>query len=357
MPDTAARRRALRRLVSGGVVHSQAELVAALQEQGFDVTQATVSRDLAAMGVSKNGLRYVLGGRKVDHGHLARTISTYVETIAVSGQSRCPANPSGCRPGGGGGPRCRRGGRGDRDRGGRRHRPRHCRRSPTVGRNCNASWKRWESPDESCAGLLGRPRHLGDSGLAHRGEGRRGGHLHGRCRSGRGGRRSPDQGTGDRRGRSRGGRPARGVRARRRFPGDPGQCRLRGVLPPRNLSRPSHHHPRNDEDRQGSWRRCHLPRRHRQGQRPGPLRVVCLRSRPRHQGHRSLAGVEAQGQGRPRRVRPGKGHPGSGHDREAVFDRRQSSSHLLRGRCARGSLGIAAGRDVQAHRRSGSGAR
>ena len=85
MPDTAARRRALRRLVAGGVVRSQAELVAALEEQGFDVTQATVSRDLAAMGVSKNGVRYVLGGRKVDHGHLARTISTYVETIAVSG--------------------------------------------------------------------------------------------------------------------------------------------------------------------------------------------------------------------------------------------------------------------------------
>jgi transcriptional regulator of arginine metabolism len=67
------------------VVRSQAELVEALQGQGFDVTQATVSRDLAAMGASKHGFRYVLGVRKVDHGHLARTISTYVETIAVSG--------------------------------------------------------------------------------------------------------------------------------------------------------------------------------------------------------------------------------------------------------------------------------
>ena len=69
----------------GGVIQSQAELVDALQEQGYDVTQATVSRDLAALGVSKNGMRYVLGGRKVDHGHLARTISSYVESIAVSG--------------------------------------------------------------------------------------------------------------------------------------------------------------------------------------------------------------------------------------------------------------------------------
>jgi len=85
MADTAARRRALRRLVREGAVKSQAELVEGLQGQGFDVTQATVSRDLAALGVSKNGLRYVLGGRRVDHGHLARTISTYVESIAVSG--------------------------------------------------------------------------------------------------------------------------------------------------------------------------------------------------------------------------------------------------------------------------------
>ncbi|MGH8928989.1 MAG: arginine repressor [Acidimicrobiia bacterium] len=85
MPDTAARRRALRRLVNNAVIHSQAELVTALQGQGFEVTQATVSRDLAAMGVSKDGTRYVIGGRKVDHGHLARAISTYVETIACSG--------------------------------------------------------------------------------------------------------------------------------------------------------------------------------------------------------------------------------------------------------------------------------
>ena len=123
-------------------MRSQAELVAALQEQGFDVTQATVSRDLAAMGVSKNGMRYVLGGRKVDHGHLARTISDLRRDDRRLGQPGGSAHSSRRRPGCGGGARCRRTGRGDRDGGRGRHGPGRHRGSPTVDRNCNASWKR-----------------------------------------------------------------------------------------------------------------------------------------------------------------------------------------------------------------------
>ena len=85
MADTAARRRALRRLVQKGQARSQAELVAALSEQGFAATQATISRDLAAMGVSKDGQRYIMNTRPVDYRYLARTLSTYVETFASSG--------------------------------------------------------------------------------------------------------------------------------------------------------------------------------------------------------------------------------------------------------------------------------
>ena len=85
MAETAARRRALRRLISKGAVRSQAELVAGLEEQGFLVTQATVSRDLAAMGASKDGSRYVINSHTVDHRYLARTLSTYVELFASSG--------------------------------------------------------------------------------------------------------------------------------------------------------------------------------------------------------------------------------------------------------------------------------
>lgn len=86
MPDTAARRRAIRRLVAKHPVRSQAELVSELRSLGFPVTQATVSRDLAALGVSKDGRSYGFRGRgSVDNDYLARTISSYVESFASSG--------------------------------------------------------------------------------------------------------------------------------------------------------------------------------------------------------------------------------------------------------------------------------
>ncbi len=85
MPETASRRRALRRLIATGTPRNQSELVDALQEQGFAVTQATVSRDLTAMGVKKDGSRYLLSNRPVDHGYLARTLSAYVESFSSSG--------------------------------------------------------------------------------------------------------------------------------------------------------------------------------------------------------------------------------------------------------------------------------
>jgi transcriptional regulator of arginine metabolism len=44
---------AIRRLVSGQPIASQGELVAALSSLGFDVTQATVSRDVAELGLAK----------------------------------------------------------------------------------------------------------------------------------------------------------------------------------------------------------------------------------------------------------------------------------------------------------------
>lgn len=92
---TGARRRALRRLVSQGQVRSQAQLVAALEQQGFSVTQATISRDLAAMGVSKEGNRYVINSRPVDQRYLARTISTYVESFASSANLVVLSTPPG----------------------------------------------------------------------------------------------------------------------------------------------------------------------------------------------------------------------------------------------------------------------
>jgi len=48
-----ARQRALRELVSSRAVASQHELVSLLEAQGFAVTQATVSRDIAELGLVK----------------------------------------------------------------------------------------------------------------------------------------------------------------------------------------------------------------------------------------------------------------------------------------------------------------
>ncbi|HEY7565186.1 MAG TPA: arginine repressor [Acidimicrobiia bacterium] len=86
MPDTAARRRAIRRLVAGNTVHRQAQLVEELRAMGFPVTQATVSRDLAAIGVTKDGAGYGFRHRALgDRAYLSRTLSAYVESFASSG--------------------------------------------------------------------------------------------------------------------------------------------------------------------------------------------------------------------------------------------------------------------------------
>lgn len=52
------RDRLLLRLIHERPIGTQQELVAALQEQGLDVTQATVSRDIKRLGLAKLGNRY-----------------------------------------------------------------------------------------------------------------------------------------------------------------------------------------------------------------------------------------------------------------------------------------------------------
>jgi transcriptional regulator of arginine metabolism len=48
------------RILRGGQVRRQEDLVRLLKEEGHDVTQSSVSRDLRVLGVSKAGGRYVL---------------------------------------------------------------------------------------------------------------------------------------------------------------------------------------------------------------------------------------------------------------------------------------------------------
>ena len=93
-PATASRRRIIRKLLGEGVITSQARLVELLEAEGYPVTQATVSRDLDAMGAIKlrdeNGtVHYTItnGGASLTEAEtrLTRAVNEFVEQIAVSG--------------------------------------------------------------------------------------------------------------------------------------------------------------------------------------------------------------------------------------------------------------------------------
>ncbi|HEY0395621.1 MAG TPA: arginine repressor [Candidatus Elarobacter sp.] len=56
------RQRAILSLIAARPVHSQDELAALLEQQGYDVTQATVSRDIKELGLLKVALKGGTGG-------------------------------------------------------------------------------------------------------------------------------------------------------------------------------------------------------------------------------------------------------------------------------------------------------
>ena len=66
---TEARRLAIRRLIQGRKVATQEDLRSLLASQGFDVTQGTLSRDLARLGARRAPAAEVrLGGHRVTVG-------------------------------------------------------------------------------------------------------------------------------------------------------------------------------------------------------------------------------------------------------------------------------------------------
>jgi transcriptional regulator of arginine metabolism len=76
------RYRAIREIIRSQYIHTQRELVTALREQGLTCTQATVSRDIAMMGLRKipEGV-YMLA----EDLHLQRMVSDLVEKVTVTG--------------------------------------------------------------------------------------------------------------------------------------------------------------------------------------------------------------------------------------------------------------------------------
>ena len=91
MTATESRRRLLRRLVTTRQIHSQAELADLLDEGGHPVTQATISRDLDAIGAVKDraaGGTYTIppnGDRRSNRRELARAMADFVLSVVPSG--------------------------------------------------------------------------------------------------------------------------------------------------------------------------------------------------------------------------------------------------------------------------------
>ena len=101
--DRADRLRALRRLVSRSDLSSHGEVVEALAAHGFEVTQATVSRDLASIGAVKvrqadgshayrTGLAEESGARDALDG----TLRQFVTDVLASGNLAVLRTPPAC---------------------------------------------------------------------------------------------------------------------------------------------------------------------------------------------------------------------------------------------------------------------
>lgn len=88
--NSAARRRFLRGVIEHEVVANQAELVEHLAEAGFTVTQATVSRDLKAIGAERTRLgsttRYRLAADPVEPREqvTAKRLAEFAQSMVAS---------------------------------------------------------------------------------------------------------------------------------------------------------------------------------------------------------------------------------------------------------------------------------
>ena len=86
MSTTAARRRLIRELLTDPGVTSQRRLADLLAARGHRVTQATISRDLQAIGAVKSDAGYVIGVSPAgDSPALVRTLADLALSLQASG--------------------------------------------------------------------------------------------------------------------------------------------------------------------------------------------------------------------------------------------------------------------------------
>lgn len=88
MTGVRKRREAILALVSGRRIATQEELVAALADQGFEASQASVSRDISALGLVKAGGRWAAPapGRPADD-PLEQRIAAWLLSVAPAGDN------------------------------------------------------------------------------------------------------------------------------------------------------------------------------------------------------------------------------------------------------------------------------
>lgn len=92
------RQQAIRRLVASRPVHSQHELQSLLRDEGFEATQATLSRDLAELGVLKGADGYRLPGGEgaaTSPSRLEQSLRRELLSVACAGTMVVLRTPSG----------------------------------------------------------------------------------------------------------------------------------------------------------------------------------------------------------------------------------------------------------------------
>jgi transcriptional regulator of arginine metabolism len=74
-------------IIGGRPIATQEELVAALREEGIEASQASVSRDVATLGLVKAGGRYVLPARLPAAGQdrLEQRVREHLQSAAAAG--------------------------------------------------------------------------------------------------------------------------------------------------------------------------------------------------------------------------------------------------------------------------------
>ena len=96
MTKRAVRHAVIRDIIRRGTVKTQRDLVEQLREEGYDCTQATVSRDIAGMGLAKSREGYYVLPEDMQ---LKRMVGELVETVEVVNNFIVLRTPSGIASG------------------------------------------------------------------------------------------------------------------------------------------------------------------------------------------------------------------------------------------------------------------